>query len=331
VRSDRAPGPLRGVIVGLGAVARAAHLPAYRDPRVADRLEIVAAIDPVRLASPDPGLPIFDRREALAGVGRLDFLDICTPPAAHLELAIWALERGLHVICEKPVAVTQAEAQRLGDAARAADRVVMACHQHRHSPAWSTLRGWITSGKIGHFHLAEIRVHRPRADPGIAAAAVPWRGRAVESRGGVLLDHGPHVLAELLTIAGPPLTVRAWTGRLLHRDYDVEDTAHVLLGWADRSAAISLTWAAQHRATEARFVGDRGTITWLDGTLRCDAEGRAEIVDVTRAIDKAAYPGWFAELFLDFVTAIDAGDIDGPLDEIEAVAELLERIAMAAV
>jgi predicted dehydrogenase len=331
VLPDRDAGPLRGAIVGLGAVARAAHLPAYRDPRVANRLKIVVAIDPVARASPDPGVPILEGREALEGVGRLDFLDICTPPAAHLELAIWALERGLHVICEKPVAVTRAEAERLGDAARAAGRVVMACHQHRYSPAWRAVRAWISSGKIGHFYLAEIRVHRQRADPGIAAAAVPWRGLASEARGGVLLDHGPHVLAELLAIAGPPLTVRAWTGRLLHRDYDVEDTAHVILGWADRSAAISFTWAAQHRATEARFLGDRGTITWIDGALRCDVDGRVESLDVTQAIDKAAYPGWFAELFLDFAAAIDAGSGEAHLGEIEAVAELLERIAIAAI
>lgn len=322
---------LRGAIVGLGAVARAAHLPAYRDPRVADRLEIVAAIDPVARAAIDPGVPILDRREALEGVGPLDFLDICTPPVGHLELAHWALSRGLHVICEKPVAVTRAEAQRLGDAARAASRVVMACHQHRYSPAWRAVRSWIAAGKIGHFHLAEIRVHRPRADPGIAVARVPWRGRAASALGGVLLDHGPHVLAELLAIAGPPLTVRAWTGRLLHRDYDVEDTAHVLLGWEDRSASISLTWAAQRRATEARFLGDRGTITWIDGALRCDEGELSEVVDVTQAIDKAAYPGWFAELFLDFAAAIEAGSSEAHLNEIAAVAELLERITAAAV
>src|SRR3989449_11055958 len=98
-------------------------------------------------------------------------------------------------------------------------------------------------------------------------SSVPWRGRRADGRGGVLLDHGTHLVYELLDVAGPPQAVRAWTGRLRHGGYDVEDTAQLLFEYPDRMATMFLTWAARRRETEMRFIGERGSITWSGGML----------------------------------------------------------------
>jgi predicted dehydrogenase len=118
--------------------------------------------------------------------------------------------------------------------------------------------------------------------------------------------------------------VRAWTGRLRNREYDVEDSAQLLLEYPDRLAAIFLTWAATRRETRAHFVGEFGSIDWSGGVLRLEREGHVESHDLSAELDKSAYPRWFARLFRTFAAAIDEQDGGRPLDDIAQVAAVLE-------
>src|ERR1700694_335063 len=101
-------GHLRGAVVGYGFIASRGHLPAYleRAKRQGD-VEITAAADvcPARRERAQrelPGVRLYSSYQALlrAEADDLDFVDICTPPSAHLDIAQAALERGLHVLCE---------------------------------------------------------------------------------------------------------------------------------------------------------------------------------------------------------------------------------------
>ena len=324
--------PFRGALIGAGGVARQSHHPAYAGALVARRLELVAVVESAPAVPDIPGLPRVADAAGLAAYEPLDFIDVCTPTASHADLVLWGLERGWHVLCEKPVATTRREAGRVADAARRAGRVVMPCHQYRFNPAWRQLREWLDAGRIGRWHLAEFRTYRSHADVGGGTGAgVPWRGTRAAGAGGVLLDHGTHLLYLLDDIAGAPSGVRAWTGRLRHRDYDVEDSAQVVLEYGDaRAATIFVTWAAQARETVIRFWGERGTIAWIGGELTLDAPGDAERIDFTAALDKASYKDWFAGLFREFADAIERGDGEGYLREITAVADVLERAYAAA-
>ena len=315
----------RGALLGLGGIARSGHLPAFQaDPRVASRLQIVGIVDDATSAPSFQGIPLLSRLEQVAELGPLDFVDICTPTSSHLELSLWGLSQGYHVLCEKPVAVNRAEATKLAAAALDAERVVMPCHQYRFNPVWLRLKRWLDDGVIGRWYLAEFRVYRMAADPGAGNGSVPWRGRRADGRGGVLLDHGTHLVYELLDVAGPPQSVRAWTGRLRHGGYDVEDTAQILFAYPDRMATMFLTWAARRRETEIRFIGERGSITWSGGILTLEREGHTESFDHTVDLDKASYAKWFAGLFHDFAIALDAGDSARPMADIAQVAAVLE-------
>ena len=324
----------RGALIGAGGVARQSHHPAYvGSPAVARRLQVVVAVDGAPDVPDIPGLPRVADAAGLAAFAPLDFIDVCTPTASHVELVLWGLERGWHVLCEKPVATTRADAERVADAARRAGRVVVPCHQYRFNPAWLKLRQWLDAGRIGRWHLAEFQTYRLHADPGAASGAgvTPWRGTRAAGGGGVLLDHGTHLLYLLDDVAGAPSLVHAWTGRLRHRAYDVEDTAQVLLEYpGGRLATIFVTWAANRRENVIRFVGERGTIAWVGGELSLDAEDGTERVDFTAALDKAAYKDWFARLFVEFATAMEHGAAEAPLREIAAVADVLERAYEAA-
>lgn len=324
------PRTYRGALIGAGGVARQSHLPAFDDPRVRARLELVATVDGA-CAAPLDRLPHLPHRDDLDALAPIDFVDICTPTASHLELVLWALERGFHVLCEKPVATTRAESAAIASAARRAGRVVMPCHQYRYNPVWRQVSEWLRAGAIGRWHLAELHVYRVAADGGRAAnGATPWRGRAVASRGGVLLDHGTHLLYQMLDVGGMPCAVRAWTGRLRHADYDVEDSAQIALEYPDRLATMFLTWAARHRENRLRFVGERGAIEWVGGELRLEREGQVTTWDRAAELEKSAYARWFAELFGTFASAVDAGAGEAPLEDIARVAALLEATYGAA-
>ena len=318
----------RGVLMGLGGIARSGHLPAFlHDPEVASRLRIIGIVD-AAVAAPGSfhGIPLLTSPDQLAdlGEGPIDFVDICTPTSSHLAMSLWGLSQGYHVLCEKPVAVDRAEAASLETAARDAGRVVMPCHQYRFNPVWRRVKCWLDDGAIGNWHLAEFRVYRLAADPGAGHSPVPWRGRRADGRGGVLLDHGTHLIYELLDVAGPPRSVRAWTGRPRHASYDVEDTAQLLFEYPDRMATMFLTWAARRRETEIRFIGERGSITWSGGMLTLERDGDVESFDHTTDLDKASYSKWFAGLFRDFADTLDTGDSARPIADIAQVAAVLE-------
>ena len=155
------PRRYRGAVIGVGGIARQAHLPAFLEaPSVRGRVAIVALVDSAPDLAPVDGIPLLSRREQLAGAPPADFIDVCTPTATHLDLTLWGLEQGYHVLCEKPVAVTRAEADRIAAAARARGRLVMPCHQYRFNPAWTKLKQWLDEGAIGRWHLAEFSVYR---------------------------------------------------------------------------------------------------------------------------------------------------------------------------
>src|SRR5438477_345012 len=316
----------RGAVIGAGGTARQSHLPALRTGAgVRARIDIVAVVDSAVDVPPVDGIPLLSHPEQLARVGPLDFIDICTPTASHLDLTLWGLERGYHVVCEKPVALTRVEADRIAAAARAHGRIVMPCHQYRFNPVWVKVKEWLREGAIGRWHLAELAVYRLMADPGREARGTPWRGTSAAGRGGVLVDHGTHLVYQLLDVAGLPAAVTAWTGRLRHRSYEVEDTASLHFEYPERLVTMFFTWAARRRENRIRFVGDCGAIEWVGGELRLERDGTLERYDFSAELDKAAYHRWFAGLFASFIASLDRGD------PVHAAAPYLEDIRRVAV
>ena len=327
------PRRYRGALIGAGGIARQSHLPALRDAAtLRARVDVVAVVDSAPGVPPVDGIPLLRDHAALRDLAPLDFIDICTPTASHLELTVWGLEQGYHVVCEKPVALTRREAERIAAASRASGRIVMPCHQYRYNPVWLRVKQWLAAGAIGRWHLAEFSVHRLAADPGRAAGeSAPWRGTSATGRGGVLLDHGTHLVYQLLDVAGMPAAVSAWTGRLRHAGYDVEDTAALRFEYPDRLATMFFTWAGRTRENRIRFVGDDGMIEWVDGELRLERGGAVERLDFAAELEKTAYPRWFACLFETFIATLDAGDAGTRfLDDIGRVASVVEHAYAAA-
>jgi len=314
-------GPRRGVLFGLGGVARQAHLPGFlRGERVAERLRLIGTVDAGQAGI--DGIPHFTDSRHLDQLGPIDFIDICTPTASHLDLTLWGLEAGCHVLCEKPVALSSSEVRQIRAAAGC--RVVMPCHQYRYNPAWRQLREWLDAGAIGEWRLAEFYVYRTEADAGAGRTCRPWRGLRAQARGGVFLDHGTHLIYQLLDVAGLPRSVQSWAGRLRHRSYDVEDTAQVLLDFDGRIGVLLLTWAGDRRETRIRFTGSDGSIEWSNGMLRLSGRHGVLEKDFTVELEKSSYYRWFASLFHEFADRVERGDAAPSLEDIARVTQILE-------
>ena len=152
--------------------------------------------------------------------------------------------------------------------------------------------------------------------------------------GGVLLDHGTHLIYQLLDVAGLPAAVSAWTGRLRHQGYDVEDTASLHFEYPERLVTMFFTWAGRVRENRIRFIGDAGAIEWVGGELRLERGGKVERHDYSVELEKSAYHRWFARLFESFVAALDRDDPAAAaaphLADIRRVAAVVEHAYQAA-
>ncbi|MBI3960296.1 MAG: Gfo/Idh/MocA family oxidoreductase [Chloroflexi bacterium] len=149
---------LRIGVIGIGWYAGTALIPRLRET---GRAEIVAIArrNTDRLAQAQQELKVgeayTDWREML-DKSQLDAVVISTPPNAHTEPALAALERGLHVFVEKPIALTPADAQRMGAAAAEADRTLMVGYNARGMGSWRTIRRLLSEDAIGSLRQVSV-------------------------------------------------------------------------------------------------------------------------------------------------------------------------------
>jgi predicted dehydrogenase len=130
----------------------------------------------------------------------IDLLVVATPNATHVELGLTGLAAGVHVVIDKPMAVTAADAQRLVDAGR--ERVTV-FHNRRWDGDFLTVKQLVAEGALGPVNRFESRFERFR--PQIKEG---WREAAGDSTGGgTLLDLGPHLVDQAIHLFGPPESV----------------------------------------------------------------------------------------------------------------------------
>src|SRR5262249_31393289 len=117
---------LKGAFIGFGNIAELGHYPSYA---ASSEAEIVAVMEPSpprqNAAQPlSPAIRVYSSLEDLFGSEKLDFVDICTPPSIHAELAVRALENHCHVLCEKPLTLKTSDYETLAKAVAATGKTV---------------------------------------------------------------------------------------------------------------------------------------------------------------------------------------------------------------
>ena len=318
----------RGAIVGFGFIAEKGHLPAYA---TSDQLEIVAVADisPARrevAAKALPGVRIYESHTAfLDKEGRdLDFVDITTPPYAHAPIARAALEAGLHVMCEKPLATTVEDARQTIEHADRSKRVLFPVQNYKHAPVIIAVRQLLDTGLIGRVHDVTLSTFRNTHARGVKEWKESWRREKRYSGGGVAMDHGSHTFYLAFEWLGSyPTSVTAKMQTL--GAFDTEDTFVGSATFPTGLAAVHLTWHAGVRKVIYTIHGERGAIRVEDDDIEVAVMGerRAGSATTDRTAWEmktkkvasewmdAGHAVWFRSMFTEFVTAMDQKDYVG--------------------
>ncbi|MDX3006166.1 Gfo/Idh/MocA family oxidoreductase [Kribbella solani] len=254
-------------LIGAGGIA-SAHIKGYRAH--ADRIGVTAVADAVpetakRRAEELGATACTDYRDLLANED-LDAVDICLPHHLHRDAIVAAAEAGKHVLCEKPLCLSAAEAADVRKAVTENGVTLMCAHNQLFMPAVAKAKELLEAGTIGTVY--EVRTTDSfynDFDP----SSMGWRASARTSGGGELIDTGYHPTYLMLHLAGG-LPVEATAMLSTHRlkFMEGEDSAQVLIRFDNGVVGQLVTsWAYQPAASTERFsaVGELGSLT-SDGT-----------------------------------------------------------------
>jgi len=256
--------PVRTVLVGCGGICRA-WLNAVQDSR---DVEIVGLVDideqNLSRIAEEYGFADAACGTDLAAVlreVRPDAVFDCAVPEAHAEITITSLEQGCHVLGEKPLADSMANARRMVDAARAADRIFAVIQNRRYQPHIRALRKFLADGRIG-------KVTTVNADFYIGAHFGGFRDHM---RHVLLVDMAIHSFDQARLIAGAdPVSVYCHEWNPQGSWYDHDASAHCIFEMTDGvvlnyrgswcSEGLNTSWEC-----DWRIIGERGTVKWDGG------------------------------------------------------------------
>ena len=256
---------LRVGVIGVGWAGQR-HIAAYHEVPGGQVVAVAGLEEPVRkeLAAEYEIEHEVARWEDLIDLDGLDAVSVAVPTFLHAPITLAALERGMHVLCEKPIARTAAEADAMVQAARAADRVLDVAFNHRQRGDIQKLKAVVDAGELGTPYYAKAWWLRRTGIPTLGS----WFTSAELAGGGPLVDIGVHVLDYSLFLLGNPKvqTVSASTYDLLAsagfgsnpdsgktgatdaKTFDVEDLATVFMRLDDGATLlVEASWAAHRR------------------------------------------------------------------------------------
>ena len=257
--------PLRCGIIGVGKMGKA-HAVAVAKHRFMS-LDALTDVNPQgREVASEMGCDWFDDPQQMIESGKVDAVIIAAPHWHHAELSIAALRAGLHVICEKPLAVTVSQADRVLDTARASKGIFAIVYQRRFEPAYQQAKRILDSGELGSLIRCSMIASQWRAEAFYKSSS--WRGTWKGEGGGVLLNQAPHVLDRYVWLCGMPESVSGRCQASLH-DIEVEDSASAIFCHARGvHGYLHVSTNECPEVAETVIACDRGRIVINDSALR---------------------------------------------------------------
>lgn len=255
---------LRVGIVGCGRIAPN-HVQAFRET---PGVTLVGCLDTdaerAQAFADAHGLPhAFTNFADMVEAG-VDAISVCTPHPVHEANVLEAASAGVHVLCEKPIAVDTATADRMIKAADDAGIVLAVVFQRRLWPAAQRIKKAILDGRIGQPNLAEVSVvlHRDSS----YYSQDPWRGKWDTDGGGVLMTQAVHQIDMLQWFLGEPVSVSGLIRTHFHDAHmETEDSASAIVEFASgATATITATTGAGHNlGNRIQLVGETGAVVSL--------------------------------------------------------------------
>ena len=278
--------PIRTAVVGYGLAGAVFHAPLLAAVDGMAVSAVVTANAERAAAARDryPGVRVHASVDDLwRDAANLDLVVVASPNSTHVPTALAAIDAGLPVVVDKPVAASVADATLLRDRAHAAGLLLSVFQNRRWDGDARTIAALLRDGALGHVHRFESRFERWR--PQVAAGV--WRERADPAEaGGLLYDLGSHLIDQALWLFGPVSTVYAEV-RAVRPGAEVDDDVFLALRHA--SGPVSHLWASSVAAdVGARFRVLGSTASYVKHGL--DGQEAA-----LRSGGSPGDPGWGAD------------------------------------
>jgi predicted dehydrogenase len=288
-------------IIGAGAIAQALHFPGYKKDR---RANLVAFADPAKARHEE----ILDRYGKMMAYTdyrtmlrheELDVVSIATPNVFHARQAVAALKAGCHVLCEKPLATTLAEADRILDAAKRHRRKLMVGFSHRMYTGTQKCKELLHQRTLGKPYMIRVRFAHGGPYPGWAKNS--WFYNKKLSKGGAMLDMGIHAIDLCEWLIGPIVNVSARAVTLIKK-IEVDDNALLQLEFKSGALGyIEVGWTSPPGFAGFEIYGTKGSLIcdYAKGLSLCTGKssaGRDSTMSWKTVDAKPTRGGWDVEI-----------------------------------
>jgi len=252
---------VRVAVIGCGGIA-SVHLRSY----AADsRARILAVADQVpqkaQAYAAIYGVKWYSDYRELLDREELDAVSVCTPPPSHQEIVETAARRGIHILCEKPLAMSTAEGTAMVKAADRAGVVLMTAFCHRFHPPVRQAKAWLEAGVLGQLHHMHFR------RGGVELMEGTWFADPAQG-GGLLWETAPHYVDLFRFLVGEVRDIYA-KGATRAQPIAGEDTVAMLVESVDGVyGLLEGSWSSPHSDDRLTLHGERGAIV-IDYNHEC--------------------------------------------------------------
>ena len=267
--------PLRIGLVGVGGIAQDRHIPTLLT--LSEKVKLTAVCD-VNQEQAEKVAANFHIPHTFSDYNALfpevDAIVICTPNKFHVEIAVAALEAGVHVLCEKPMAMTVTECEAMLAASKKSGKLLSVAYHYRHTETAKVAKAAVNAGEIGDSLVTRVQALRRRKVPGWGV----FTNKELQG-GGSLIDYGCHLIDLSLWLLGDPKPIEVmgttynrlskipnqineW-GSFDHETFDVDDHVSGYITFEDGSSLLlECSWAANIKEDKMHL-----SISGTDGGL----------------------------------------------------------------
>lgn len=259
------PRGLRLGIVGAGTIAQAYAEACGQSKHFTLRAVADCRMEAANAMAEAYSCAAFSSAREMVEEMELDAALVATPPASHCDICCELLEAGLHVLCEKPLAIDSQSAQRMVETAVRADRLFTMASKFRYVADVARAKALVASGVIGELVLLD-NIFTGRVD-----MSHRWNSNPAISGGGVLIDNGTHSLDLTRYFLGELSQVQVIEGHRI-QNLEVEDTVKLFArSKTGVLASIDLSWSvSKEQPYYLSIYGSAGTLLvgWKESKYR---------------------------------------------------------------
>ncbi len=234
----------KAAIIGMGVIYQI-HLAVIENNPEITLVGVCDNVESKRDKAP-AGVPFFTDYKEMIETVKPDVVHICLPHYLHLPVSREVVEMGVHVFCEKPVALNTAQAEEFAAFEEAhPEKKIGICLQNRMNETVEMLKDIIDSGEYGQVVATKgiVPWYRDKS----YYEAEPWRGQWDKAGGGCMINQSVHTLDLLYYLGGEIASVKAAVTQLLDYDIEVEDTVAARLNYANGAHGLFLATIANYK------------------------------------------------------------------------------------